>query len=203
MSLFHLIVRKQGTLAAAIMISAAIRLAAQSSSSEYPPTPYEDPGACPFEGCVYREWTANDAVDVRTDRDHGAPIAFRVAKGDKVNALTGVVITRIPGRVQFRQEEDLSGTDGAFHIVPGETLYMLTYHGEGFMKVWFKGRVYDNVNTMQFYNGVCDFDASRCTGSILQRTESEWWIQIRNAAGQVGWTDEPRKFDGTDALAGR
>src|SRR5258708_17402 len=23
-----------------------------------PPVPFEDPGACPFEGCVYREWTA-------------------------------------------------------------------------------------------------------------------------------------------------
>jgi hypothetical protein len=37
------------------------------------PIPYEDAGARPFEGCVYRDWQANDTVAVRTTRSANAP----------------------------------------------------------------------------------------------------------------------------------
>jgi len=40
--------------------------AAQRSADVPPPVPFKDVGACPFEGCVYRTWIANEAVAVRT-----------------------------------------------------------------------------------------------------------------------------------------
>ncbi len=56
--------------------------------------PYEDVGACPFEGCVYqRTWVANRTVGIRTERRAGAPVAFRLTKGAAVQAMTGVVVT--------------------------------------------------------------------------------------------------------------
>ena len=48
----------------------------QSVRRATPPMPFEDVGACPFEGCVYREWIANSAVVVSTDRRVEAPVAF-------------------------------------------------------------------------------------------------------------------------------
>ena len=110
-----------------------------------PKMPYKDVGACPFEGCVYREWTARQAVAVRTARRMGAPVTFNLRAGEKVAALSG-------------------------------------------------------VDTVDFYNGVCEFNPSRCVGTIVEKAQTQWWVQVRNRAGRVGWTHEPEKFDGKSAL---
>src|SRR5438552_16238007 len=56
-----------------------------------PRMPYVDWGACPSDGCVYREWIAQQAAIVRTTRRRDAPAAFRLSPDDNVTALTGVV----------------------------------------------------------------------------------------------------------------
>jgi hypothetical protein len=173
---------------------------AQGGSRVAPPVPFEDVGACPFEGCVYREWTARRAVAIRTDRRLTAPVAFRLRAGEKVAALTGVVVTLKAGRVQFREPRTLRTSSGAVTIVPGQTLYLLTYQGEGFTKAWFNGRLYQDVDTVDFLNGVCDVDPTRCAGKVIEPSQTEWWIQIRTQAGKTGWTNEPGQFDGKDAL---
>ena len=114
-----------------ILLVCAALSAAQPPASPGPPVPYEDKGACPFEGCVYRTWTANRTVVVRTQRRADAPIAFRLTKGARVQALTGVVVTTKAGRVEFSEPFD---TRQGLVIQPGETLYLLTYQGEGFTK---------------------------------------------------------------------
>jgi hypothetical protein len=82
----------------------------------------EAAGACPGEGCVYREWVANRAVVIRVDRRPAAGVAFQVKNGEKVTAVTGVVVTLKAGRVQFGQPQDITSMDGQIHIVPGQTL---------------------------------------------------------------------------------
>jgi hypothetical protein len=173
---------------------------AQSPVDLPPPVPFEDVGACPFEGCTYREWTAKESVAIRTARRINAPVAFRLRPGERVTAVTGVVITVKAGRVQFREPKNLNSANGSICIVPGQTLYLLTYQGEGFTKAWFNGRVYTDVDTVDFFNGVCETEPSRCTGRIIEKSKTEWWVQIRNRSGAVGWTHEPEKFDGKDAL---
>jgi hypothetical protein len=42
----------------------ASRSAAQSKAVPRPELPYFDWNACPFEGCVYPEWTAREVVPV-------------------------------------------------------------------------------------------------------------------------------------------
>jgi hypothetical protein len=184
------------------VVVAGAHLIAQNAKDGGPPTPFEDVGACPFEGCVYRVWTANRRVQVRTDRREGAPIAFAVKTGEKVTAITGVVVTISAGRVQFRQPQDLTSSDGPIRVVPGQTLYLLTYQGEGYTKAWFNGRLYRDVDTATFFNGVCDFNPDRCTGRIVEKSQTVWWVRVRNASGRIGWTSEPDAFDGRDALGG-
>ena len=70
--------------------------------------PYVDWGACPFEGCVYREWIAQQAAIVRTARRKDAPVTFHLSPGDKVVALTGVVVVTEPGIVEFPREATLT-----------------------------------------------------------------------------------------------
>ena len=111
------------------------------SAPSGPPMPYEDAGACPFEGCVYREWQANDAVIARRTRSENGPIAFSIRKGEAITAITGVVVTTSPGQVHFRKPFDLSSLSGSVHVEPGETLYLLTISRRGFYKGLVQGKV--------------------------------------------------------------
>ena len=79
-------------------------------------------------------WVANAPVEIRTDRTRTAPVAFTVGEGEKVTAVNGVVITTRPGRVEFDAPHDVDASGGRIHVEPGQTLYLLTSQGEGFMK---------------------------------------------------------------------
>jgi len=92
-----------------------------------PPIPYQNAGACPFEGCTYGKWQANDTAGVRRTRSD---------KG-------GGAVTTSPGRVRFREPIDLSSGSGFVHVDPTDNLYLLTYGGEGFTKASFKGKLYE------------------------------------------------------------
>ncbi len=142
-----------------------------------PPIPYEDAGACPFEGCVYREWQANEAVIVRRARSANGPIAFTIRKGEAITAITGVVVTTSPGQVRFRKPVNLSSSSGSVHVKPGETLYLLTYRGEGFTKAWFKGKFYEELDgSTAFFNDICATDPNRCAGAIVKQPKQVWWV---------------------------
>jgi hypothetical protein len=185
-------------LLAVSFVCAGLGVAAQRSAG--PRLPFEDAGACPFEGCVYREWRARSDVEVRVRRRADAPVAFRVRAGERVTAVTGVVVTTRAGRVQFDAPQRLVATGGTIEIEPGQTLYLLTYQGEGFTKAWFNGRLYQDVDASSFLNDACTTRPARCAGRVIEPAQTEWWVQIRNQAGEVGWTREPSKFDGKDAL---
>jgi hypothetical protein len=161
-----------------------------------PPVPFEDIGACPFEGCIYRDWTATAPVTARTDRSPGAPVAFTLQKGDHVRAVTGVVVTTTAGRVQFRKAASLWSTGGTIRVAPGDTLYLLTYLGEGAWTAWFNGRRYDAVDGSEF----CGVPSDACSAIVVERPQSVWWVRL-NLKGVTGWTNEPEKFDNKDDLA--
>ena len=183
-----------------LLIGAGLSMAQQAATG--PPVPFEDVGACPFEGCVYRTWTANRAVAVRTERRSDAPIAFRMTKGARVQALTGVVVTHKAGRVEFPKPVELRTELGPLRIQPGETLYLLTYKGEGVTKAWFKGVLYDELDGASFFNDLCNRNPERCEGRIVERPSRVWWVQVEDARKRVGWTDEPTAFDGRSAISG-
>lgn len=58
-----------------------------------PSLPYESHGACPFECCTYREWSVDRDTDVFGDYRAKTPAKFHLKRGQKVAALTGVVVT--------------------------------------------------------------------------------------------------------------
>jgi hypothetical protein len=188
-------------LAAAVALDCGA-LSPQIRKPAVPPTLYEDVGACPFEGCVYRAWTANATVSVRTDRRASAPVAFTVTKGEEVTAVTGVVVILKAGRVEFSRAVTMGTASGPLRVDPGQTLYLLTYRGEGFFKAWFQGRLYEELDGSTFFNGVCDYEPARCSGKIVERTQSTWWVQVRNRRRQTGWTSDVDKFNGKDLYGG-
>src|SRR6476646_7599510 len=86
--------------------SAAAPASTPAVRYEGPPLPFEDEGACPFEGCTYRAWTTNMPVRVLKERREDSPVAFELPKGARVTALTGVVVTVVPGIVELASATD-------------------------------------------------------------------------------------------------
>ena len=182
-----------------MLVSLVMSLVLQS-----PPLPYEDVGACPFECCTYREWTADAPVTFLRERRPDADAAFTVAKGERVRAITGIVVTTRAGRAQVDRPADLWTTAGTLQIKPGETLFLLTYQGEGHFAAWFAGRLYDSVEAIRFagVNLACDSRPDRCNGRVVEKPVSEWWVRVRNLNGVRGWTREPEKFSKKDGCGG-
>lgn len=167
-----------------------------------PPLPYFDGGACPFEGCTYQDWGVDSTVKVYATRRANSVVAFTLRRGDRVQALGGVVVTVQAGLVQFKQAVDLDADGTTVHVEPRDTLFLLDYRGEGQTVAWFRGKFYRHLDGTEFFNGACELPGRNCNGTIIARPVTEWWIYIRNARGQEGWTMEFTKFNNMDALGG-
>jgi hypothetical protein len=169
-----------------------------------PPVPFADSGACPFEGCVYRPWKALRDLSARRTPSTGAAESLHIAAGATVTALTGFVLTTVPGQVRFRDTVTLVADGTTLHVTPADTLFLLTYEGEGFTTAWFKGRLYRGLDgAMAIFNAVCDTQPSSCLGRIVVPARRTWWVKICDSTGRVGWTDDPDAFGGKDALGVR
>ena len=152
------------------------------SQNAGPPSRYVDRGACPFECCTYREWTVDKPTALRRSMSDSSPIFVRLRKGEKVRGMTGVVITTAPGIVQAVKQT----TVGNMRVNPGDRVYVLTNLGEGFAKVWFKGRVVEGEPYDETFF------------KPIRKTKSVWWVKIRDRRGRIGWSREPENFGNVD-----
>src|SRR5690242_7508368 len=95
----------------------------QSAEEQAPPSPYVDKGACPFECCTYREWTANESFAL-VDQPNGRNVVAQLHKGEKVQGVTGEVHS-MPLRAIARRDDPSTG------IKAGDAIYVLHPVGEG------------------------------------------------------------------------
>lgn len=173
---------------------------------------YVDHGACPFEGCVYRDWTVRQDT-VLYDAPRGSRPVGTARAGSPVEAQTGIVYT-IPIPVDVAHPISLDGPDAfvseTSHLLDrlavGDRFFLLTYEGELFNLVWIDGHL-DSLDIGAMRDASrgldvehfrsCDPPSNQCWWRIpeerLQR-QSEWWVQIRLADDTIGWTDETANF---------
>lgn len=145
--------------------------------------PYKDVGACPFECCVYRNWTAMKSITIHKSMSDNSPVIYRIRKGEKVRGLTGVVITSEPGEAKALKDITFEGY--GVEVKKGEKVLLLTYQGEGYYRVWFKGK---------FFGA----DAYEDGLELTKQPRYEWWVKIRNRKGQIGWTKQSSDFRNQD-----
>lgn len=178
-----------------------ILLAATLTSAQdiKPPLPYLDRGACPFECCTYRRWTVEADTIIYKQRSEASGVAFRVRKGEHVTGVTGIVITTRPGKVIVKKATTIGDAPKA-RVSPGDVLYVLHYQGEGFFKIWFRGKTYDEA-----LPGPPDLVSKAAPARedanfrVVSGSDSVWWVQVKNARGQVGWTKQNDHFGNMDA----
>jgi hypothetical protein len=161
-----------------------------------PKVPYKDVGACPFECCVYRKWTANKDTVIYKQMSEKSAIAFRVKRREKVTGVGGVVITKKAGTVRALKDltakensSDFTKPENEISIKAGDVFYVLTSLGEGFFQLWYKGK---------FFQDQIDTNPNM---KILTMPVDDWWVKIKNRKGQIGWTKLPENFDNKDSCS--
>lgn len=168
-----------------------------SEFGDKPRLPYHDWGACPFECCTYREWIANEPITVFKNRDERGEVAFRLKRNERVNAVTGVVITQRAGVVEIlkpmRTGYNPERNDPVLLLKPGEIVYPLHYAGEGNDVFWYKGKTYVGETAIN-YN-----DEREALYRVRSWPDYVWWVKVRNLAGKTGWTRKTDQFGNRDA----
>lgn len=173
----------------------------QDHSPERPSVPYEDYGACPFECCTYRTWTVEADTDILSDRRDDAAVAFRVRRGERVQGVTGVVVTSKLGRAEVRRYVTIGIGPDPIKVQPGDRVFILHYVGEGYWRFWVRGRVDDDQ--LPDAESECASDAgepSECAIQITETPQTTWWVNIRRG-DREGWTRQVEHFGNIDACS--
>ena len=145
-------------------------------SAQPPPSPFISRNVCPFECCTYRDWTAEQEIPLYDAP--GGQVTGAVHKGQHVTGVTGEVHT--PRAARFV----LKSADRQHGIPAGAVVYALHHLGEGYCKVWYKGRTYD-------------VDAA---DSTVPEFDAVWWAKVRLRDGKTGWVNmNDAKFSNVDA----
>jgi hypothetical protein len=173
---------KATTILLSLIAFAASSIPALGQNSKGLRLPFIDKGACPFECCTYRQWNVLKPTAVKAAMNDKAPVSFRLKNGEKVLGMTGVVITTQPGVVRVLKNTKLQNTS----LKRGDELLLLTNLGEGFSKIWYKGRIFEG-----------DPYDDAIYKTIRERT-SIWWVKVKNRKGQIGWSRQPENFGNID-----
>jgi hypothetical protein len=179
--------------AAVLLLQNPATSPSDSKAAPCPALPHFDWNACPFEGCTYRQWTAAEVVPVYDTWKKTRREVTRLAVGDKVVAITGVVITYRPGVI--RLDKDVSDAN----LKRGDLIRTYTYHGEGESDVCFKGKYYRffNIQFSKSPGGSCG--GSHCEATYVYAGKYAWWAKVKLKSGRMGWVDMTHaKFGNVD-----
>jgi hypothetical protein len=177
--------------------AAILMLVLAASGRGAPVLPFYDWKACPFEGCVYRQWTAGKAAVIYDTWKPTRKVIAQLAKGEKVTALRGVVITFRPGRI--RVERDLPER----HLKRGDIILTYAYRGEGWSAAWVNGRYESDfdISFAKWPDGT-GCAGEHCAASYLDLGKKQWWAQVKLASGGKGYVRmDNAHFDGSDLLS--
>ncbi len=157
-----------------------------SFAQRRPPVPFIEKGVCPFECCQFGRWYAKSSLRAYEAEGDTSTLAFVIAVHDSFLAITGNVHMDKPGTVVVTKSV------GSFE--PGDTLYTLSYRGEGFVDVWRDSTIAD-VEVFWDCNDETDFTRidpqdprwSEYSGVLVSKPLMIWWVQVQNPKGQTGW----------------
>jgi hypothetical protein len=180
------------------ILSSAVCQVPESKTMPAPALPFYDWKACPFEGCVYRQWIAQKSVSAYDTWKKDRRPVEQISKGDIVLGVTGVVITFSPGVI--RVDRDLPDRN----LQRGDTILTYSYRGEGFSAVWFKGNYYNefDISFTKWPDGQ-GCGGSHCAATYVDLGKKVWWAEVKLKSGRLVWVDmEQADFKGVDLLAG-
>jgi hypothetical protein len=178
----------------ALIGAAALATATLLPGAETHPAEYVDEGACPFECCTYGKWRVDTGTVLLAAPTRDARAVARIGAGSSIDAVGGKVITKA-GRFVVKRDHD------KYHR--GDVLWVYTYRGEGFFRVWHAGRMHEEQLEFDPSGGTagdrCQDSEKLCWGELDRPLRTKWWVRLRTDHGSEGWTDHPEHFSGGDA----
>lgn len=157
--------KKVGSFCAVILIG-LFMISAFAGTPQRPPKKMIIKNQCPFECCRYGTWTALKSVDL-FDKPDGKKVIAQLRPGEKVLAVAGEMYVT-PVKVKIGHSFDDLEENG-IHV--GDTIYLLHYTDEAYIRVWFQGKLIDLL--------------PRQKGPYPQVV---WWVNIKTHHGVEGWT---------------
>jgi hypothetical protein len=151
---------------------------------EAPTLPFYDWGACPYETCGYKQWTAHRAATVYdTWKPERKPVA-QLAEGDRVTGIEGAVVTMLPGVI--RMDRDLPEQN----LQRGDTILTYAERGEGYSAVWFKGKYHKqfDISFAKLPDGT-GCGGAHCAATYIDLGRKLWWVKVKLASGLTGWVE--------------
>lgn len=149
-----------------------------------PNLPFLDWGACPFETCGYREWTTKKPVAMYDTWRGDRRVIAGIPAGEKVTAITGLVITYRPGIIKLDRDVPRQG------LKRGQIILTYAYRGEGFSAAWVAGRYEPefDISFTKWPDGT-GCGGEHCAATYQDLGEKMWWAQVRTPSGQTGWIE--------------
>jgi hypothetical protein len=153
-------------------------------------------GACPFECCGYTEWALRDSAVVVTEPRRGAVAAFVLPDSTRFMADSGFV--RVTDVQLIVVGDTIDQRPYAALFLPGDTMVVLDYVGEGHWKVFYKDRI---VEVEGFWGAE---QPGLPVAEMLGRYSSEWWAHITMKDARKGWLliVPPMQVIGADGCGG-
>jgi hypothetical protein len=174
----------------------AAQAPADKSKLSEPALPVINFGACPFEGCAFRKWIVIKEVALYNTWKGTRATVVTLKNGEVVTGIAGVHITYEPDRIQVLQPLP------ELQLQSGDIILRYQYRGEGFADIWSKGRwrqQFDCSFITEKNSTGCLWD---CAAKVVSEGRKDWWVQVKNAQGQTGWTKSEGQFDCMDSLSG-
>ena len=172
------------TIALAVVFSPA--LACAQDRTPQLREPHIERNICPFECCQYGEWFAEGRVNVYPNPGSRAVIA-RIDSGQKFLADSGNMHFSQLGKVRLRSELTLVNAENTDSVraPSGAVITLLSYTGEGYFNVWYRGRTY---SAFVFWKDP-DVQSSSTNepGVLIRQSRNVWWVHVRLPNGLSGW----------------
>jgi hypothetical protein len=158
-----------------------------------PQLPVFDWNACPREYCAYRQWTALQPVTLYDTWAAKRRPAGNLAVGEKVLAVTGVVITFKPGIIRLDRDYKPKYPDPEVpDLRRGDILLTYTDRGEFDSVVWFKGKYYPHfsIRFARWPDGRTGcIRGDECAGTYVDLGRKEWWAKVKLTSGRTAWVN--------------
>jgi hypothetical protein len=133
---------------------------------------YIDKDVCPGEWCRFGDWTATRDIPIYKLPNSTEPPIDKIKKDQTVKAITGNAYVK-PQKYVL--------TSKGNGQTKSEVIWVLTYQGEGFFRVWENGKIQNKELGFSPYGP-----------DIFLPYEVDWWVKFELPNGVIGWA----KIDG-------
>jgi hypothetical protein len=168
------------------------------------PAIYVDSGPCPGDGCQQNKpWRSRFRVELYARPDTAGGLIYVLASGVLATPSARQVLT-VPAPFIARRSAVIDGRQGESPVrgrhVAGDTLWVLTYRGEGHFRVMLaNGAIVDDYGLGFSPSGGtagrrCE-RLSKCWGTLAHTLEFTTWIRLRTEDGRQGWTNQLGAFE--------